>query len=67
MDIMVALGVVGLFLLRVGLPVVFLIGLGLIIDRWQNKRNAELQRQQMPGRILKFTEDADADDESKAA
>jgi hypothetical protein len=47
-EIGTVLAVIGLFLLRVGLPIVLLIALGLLIDRWQNKRNAEIKRMQKP-------------------
>jgi hypothetical protein len=47
-EIGTVLAVIGLFLLRVGLPIVLLIALGLLIDRWQTKRNAEIKRMQKP-------------------
>ncbi|MBN2304146.1 MAG: hypothetical protein JXQ72_06710 [Anaerolineae bacterium] len=34
--------VIGLFLLRIGLPVITLVVLGILIDRWQSKREKEL-------------------------
>jgi hypothetical protein len=37
----------GLIVLRVGVPVVLLALLGLLIDRWQTKRNEEIRRQYM--------------------
>ena len=43
--ILSVLSVAGLFLLRVGVPVVLLVLVGILIDRWQSKRDAEIQRQ----------------------
>lgn len=37
-DLMLIIGVAGLFLLRIGIPVLLLITLGILIDRWQTKR-----------------------------
>lgn len=42
------LTVTGLFLLRVGIPVVMLVVLGILIDKWQTRREAELRRQMKP-------------------
>lgn len=39
------LSVTGLFLLRVGLPIILLVILGVVIDRWQTKREERVQRQ----------------------
>lgn len=33
-----ALGIVGLFFLRIGVPLLVLIGLGIALDRWQGRR-----------------------------
>lgn len=44
-DLSSILAVMGLFALRIGAPVVVLITLGILIDRWQTRRNAEIQRQ----------------------
>ena len=33
-----ALGIVGLFFLRIGVPLLVLIGLGIALDRWQSRR-----------------------------
>ena len=41
------LSAMGLIVLRVGVPVVLLALLGLLIDRWQTKRNEEIRRQYM--------------------
>lgn len=37
------LGVTGLFILRVGLPVILLVLLGMVVDRWQKRRNDQLR------------------------
>ena len=66
MDIITILGVAGLFLLRVGLPIVLLIGLGLMIDRWQTRRNAEYRRMPMPGKIIHLVEDDGEDVDTTA-
>lgn len=42
--------VAGLFLFRIGVPVVLLVGLGVLIDRWQSKRERDIQHQRA-GRI----------------
>ena len=36
--ILEVLSVVGLFLLRIGVPVLLLVALGIVIDRWQTRR-----------------------------
>ena len=37
-DLMVTLWVVVLFLIRIGIPVVILVTLGVLFERWQQKR-----------------------------
>lgn len=44
-DLMTVLGVAALFLVRIGIPVILLIGLGLLIDRWQSHREREVEQQ----------------------
>ena len=58
------LAVLGLFMLRIGLPVVVLITLGILIDRWQSRREAEVRSMYATGQI---EEDAqtEAEDEVK--
>ncbi len=36
-EILLALGVAALFLIRIGIPVAILVTLGILIDRWQSK------------------------------
>lgn len=43
-EIMMVLSIAGLFLIRVGIPVILLVALGVLIDRWQSKREAELTK-----------------------
>lgn len=43
-SVLLTLGVVAVFLVRVGIPVILLIALGMVIDRWQKHRNVEVQR-----------------------
>lgn len=38
MDLGAILNVMGFFLLRVGLPVILLVTLGILIDRWERSR-----------------------------
>ena len=38
------LAVAALFLIRIGIPVMLLVGLGVLIDRWQSKREADVER-----------------------
>jgi hypothetical protein len=37
------LSVAVLFLLRIGIPVMLLVGLGILIDRWQSKREWDVE------------------------
>jgi len=62
--ILSVLSVAGLFLLRVGVPVVVLVLVGILIDRWQSKRDAEIQRQIKPDTELTPIED---EEESESA
>lgn len=39
------LAVVVLFLVRIGIPVIILISLGLLIDRWQSHREDAVRRE----------------------
>jgi hypothetical protein len=45
---MTVLSVLGLFMLRIGGPLLLLVGLGILIDRWQRKREQEIRRQYGP-------------------
>ncbi|MBN1967518.1 MAG: hypothetical protein JW910_22880 [Anaerolineae bacterium] len=43
-NLMLTLGVALMFLLRIGVPVLVLIGLGILIDRWQSKKESEFEQ-----------------------
>ena len=60
------LSVAGLFLVRVGLPVLVLVLLGILIDRWQTGREAEALRKYKPD-LTVMEEDKSDEEESKAA
>ncbi len=49
-ELLTTVGVVALFLIRVGVPVLVLVGIGILIDRWQSNREKEIDRlyQQTP-------------------
>ncbi len=67
-EILEVVAIAGLFLLRVGAPVLLLVVLGVLIDRWQRNRNAEIQRQYNLGtedEVLQISEEADAEREEK--
>jgi len=42
-QVLMTLSVAALFFLRIGIPVIVLIGLGIVIDRWQAKREEEIR------------------------
>ncbi len=44
-QVLTVLGVAALFLVRIGVPVIVLISLGMLIDRWQNKRDQTVRRE----------------------
>lgn len=58
------LSVAGLFLLRVGLPIVLLVILGVVVDRWQNKREERMQQHYAPSQEKVI---AGFDDQQQAA
>ncbi len=43
-ELLATVGVVALFLIRVGVPVLALVGIGILIDRWQSNREKEIDR-----------------------
>ncbi len=43
-QLLLTLSIAVLFLLRLGVPVIVLITLGVIIDRWQSKREQKVQQ-----------------------
>jgi hypothetical protein len=44
-EILSILAVVALFLIRIGIPVIILITLGIVIDRWQSRREEAVRRE----------------------
>ena len=50
-DVSTVLAVLGLFILRIGVPVVALISLGILIDRWQSRREEEVRNMYITGQI----------------
>jgi hypothetical protein len=42
-ELLLSLGVIGLFILRIGVPMLILIGIGIAIDRWQSSREKKFQ------------------------
>ena len=42
-QLLLTLSIAALFLLRIGVPVIVLITLGVIVDRWQSKREQKIQ------------------------
>lgn len=43
-EFLTVVSVVVLFLVRIGIPVILLVTLGLLIDRWQTQREHDIQR-----------------------
>jgi len=42
-DLSLYAGVIGLFILRLGVPMLVLVSLGILLDRWQSHRNHHIQ------------------------
>jgi hypothetical protein len=59
------LAVLGLFILRIGLPVVALITLGILVDRWQSHRDAEVRNMYAVGQIEEEAPEEAQDDVKK--
>ncbi|MBZ0274693.1 MAG: hypothetical protein K8I60_01030 [Anaerolineae bacterium] len=43
-DIMLVMSVIVMFTVRIGIPVIILVGLGVLIDRWQRRRESDIDR-----------------------
>jgi hypothetical protein len=43
-QLLLTLSIVALFLVRLGIPVILLISIGVVIDRWQSKREQRTQQ-----------------------
>jgi hypothetical protein len=44
-DPLTIMGIVGMFLLRIGVPVVLLVVLGKLIDHWQTRRREQIDQE----------------------
>lgn len=44
-QLLLVVSVVVMFLLRIGVPVILLLTIGVLIDRWQSKREKEVQHE----------------------
>ena len=65
-EILAVLTVIGLFMIRIGIPILLLVGLGLLIDRWQTKRAEELRLQmQLSGEKADSVDEHRQKDEDK--
>jgi hypothetical protein len=42
-QLLLSLSVIGLFVLRIGVPMLILVGIGIAIDRWQSHREKQYQ------------------------
>jgi len=60
------LGVTAMFLLRVGLPIVLLVILGIAIDRWQTKREERIRKYYAPtqDKIISSNENTEGKEEA---
>ena len=67
-ELLAVAGVMGLFMVRVGVPVLVLVTLGLLVDRWQTRREVEISRmQKSPAQITPLTVAQNDQTETKAA
>ncbi len=64
--VLAVLSVVGLFMLRIGVPVLLLVALGIVIDRWQTRREEYVEQRYgtMPATDTAGAE-AEAEEEEK--
>jgi hypothetical protein len=63
---MLVLSAMGLILLRVGLPVLALVAIGMVIDRWQTRRMQDVQARYAIGTIPDDSEqEADVEEETR--
>lgn len=44
-QLLLVVSVAAMFLLRIGVPVILLLSIGILIDRWQSKREKEVQQE----------------------
>lgn len=44
-QLLLVLSVAAMFIIRIGIPVILLLAIGLLIDRWQSKRERDVQQE----------------------
>ena len=44
-QLLTIISVAALFLIRIGVPVIVLIALGILVDRWQSRREEAVQKE----------------------
>jgi hypothetical protein len=44
-QLLLVVSVAVMFLVRIGIPVILLLAIGILIDRWQSKREREVQQE----------------------
>ena len=59
------LGIIALFMARIGIPLVMLVLLGIIVGRWQDRREAEIKRMYAPPPLHVYRPEEEAHDESQ--
>jgi hypothetical protein len=43
-ELQTVLSVVVLFMVRIGIPILLVVALGILVDRWQSRRDAEAEQ-----------------------
>lgn len=62
-DIITILTVIGLFLIRIGIPLILLVAIGTLIERHQTRQRAEMMKIH---KLYEQMEQTDLEDESEA-
>jgi hypothetical protein len=44
-QLLLVVSVAVMFIVRIGIPVILLLAIGILIDRWQSKREQEVQQE----------------------
>jgi uncharacterized membrane protein len=44
-QVLLVVSVAAMFIIRIGIPVILLLSVGILIDRWQSKREKEVQQE----------------------
>ncbi len=64
--VLAILSVIGLFMLRIGVPVLLLVALGIVIDRWQSRREEYIdQRYGVMPETQTAEQEAEAEEQEK--